>query len=237
MKSINPNKICYPIKLGLILSISLFSCTEDNPEPAAPNEPAAFVSLYHSAPDTDGLNVVVSTGQINNDPFQFQQYSDYLNFIPGERNIKFVASDIGVVALIDTTFNFNAFQNYSLFVANTFENLEAILIEDQFPIPIEGNAMVRFIHMSPDAPNIQLIANEDELFSSTGFKDASEFRPVPARMTTFELIDTEKGTRKLLLDDLRLFNRGYYNILLSGFDSPPAGNESELTVTPIRLRN
>ncbi|XOV94619.1 MAG: DUF4397 domain-containing protein [Bacteroidota bacterium] len=223
------------IILGLAVSVILFltSCVDDQdvPEPIE----HAHVSIYHGSPDLEGINIRVSTGQINETPFEYDDYFPYLNFFPGERYMKFIESDLDVVTLIDTTFTFEIDHNYSVFVANTASNLEAVLIEDIFPASIAGKAMVRFIHMSPDAPAVNVLANEDELFGTTIFTEGSEFLPIDAGRTTFEFIEEALFNTVIQLPEVQLTSGGYYNIILSGFDNPPAGNTNELKVDVVRL--
>ncbi len=234
-KMINKSYRQGSIVLGLAVAILLFltSCMDDQDTPAPIEH--AHVSLYHTSPDTEGIDIRVSTGQINNEPFEFKDYSFYLNFYPGKRNMKFIEANTGVIALIDTTFTFEIDHNYTVFVANTSNNLEAVLFEDDFPDKVDGKAMVRFIHMSPDAPAVKVLADEDELFDATGFKSGSEFAAVDAGRVTFEFMEANLFNTVIQLPEVQLTDGAYYNILLTGFDTPPAGNTHDLSVDVIRL--
>ncbi len=222
------------IVLGLAITVILFLTSCDEMDEPTPIE-VAHVSIYHGSPDTDGLDIRVSTGQINNDPFKFRDFSNYLNFYPGNRNMKFIEANTGVVALVDTTFTFEIGESYSVLLANTANNLEAVMIEDSFPDAISGKAMVRFIHLSPDVPAVKVLADEDELFGAESFKNGSEFKPVDAGRVTFEFLEEDGQNTVLQVPNVELLGRRYYNIILTGFDSPPAGNTHELSADIIRL--
>ena len=222
------------IVLGLTVTVILFltSCNDmDEPTPIE----VAHVSIYHGSPDTDGLDIRVSTGQINNDPFKFRDFSNYLNFYPGNRNMKFINSNAGVVAMVDTTFTFEVGESYSVLIANKASNLEAVMIEDSFPEAISGKAMVRFIHLSPDVPAVRVLADEDDLFDAEDFKSSSDFKPVDAGRVSFEFIAEDGQNTVLQVPNVELMSRRYYNIILTGFDTPPAGNTHELSADIIRL--
>ena len=222
------------IVLGLAVTVILFLTSCDEMDEPTPIE-VAHVSIYHGSPDTDGLDIRVSTGQINNDPFEFRDFSNYLNFYPGNRNMKFIKSNAGVVALVDTTFTFEVGESYSVLLANTANNLEAVMVQDSFPDAISGKAMVRFIHLSPDVPAVRVLADEDDLFASENFKSSSDFKPVDAGRVSFEFVAEDGQNTVLQVPNVELLSRRYYNIILTGFDTPPTGNTHELSADIIRL--
>lgn len=226
----------YQLKLMLLavgISGMFLSCSQEDELPT-PVE-VAYVSIYHGSPDTEGIDIKVSTGQVNDSPFMFKDYSSYLNFYTGDRNMKFIDATTGVLTLVDTTFTFTEDKSYSIFVANTASNLEAVLLEDSFPNEITGKAMVRFVQLSPDVDQIDVVADEEDLFSLTDFKNGTEFKPVDAGRITFEFKETAGENVVLTASNVELLSRNYYTIVLNGFNNPPSGNTHDLSADFIRL--
>jgi hypothetical protein len=59
--------------------------------------------------------------------------------------------------VLDTTFTFETAAAYSLFYVNEYARiLQALLVEDEVVSLSSGEAAVRFVHLSPDSPEVDL---------------------------------------------------------------------------------
>ncbi len=223
------------VLISVLASSLLFVSCEDDAEDLPEPIDAAYVSIYHGAPDTNGINVLVSTGQINNTPYKFKDFTNYLRFFPGDRNMKFIDAITGVVTLVDTTFTFVEYESYSIFLANTLKSLEAVIIEDKFPLSVADKAMVRFIQLSPDAAEMDVVVDEFDLFYLIDFKEGSEFKPVDTGKSTFVFKQSVGENTLITAVDVELQSQQYYTIIMNGYKTPPAGNANSLNVEFIRL--
>jgi hypothetical protein len=216
------------VLFSIALIVLLVSCNDDEDYVNEPIE-VAYVSVYHASPDAPAFDIVVDDRVINTWPFDYSSYSGYLNFFTGNRNIQFNAVNADN-ALIDTTFNFEQGKAYSLFAINRVSGLEALLVVDSAAAPPEGKAMVRFVHLSPDAPAFD-IAIEGEtapLFAGRSFRGATAFKEVEAGTRAFEVKnDTEVV---LATEQLEIRAGRYYTIIVRGFAVPPQGNTNVLSV-------
>jgi hypothetical protein len=207
------------------------SCMND--DDAYVNQPAevAYVSIYNAVPDAPELDIVVDNRVINVNPFDYASYSGYLNFYTGNRNIKFNAANANN-ALIDTTFNFQDGKAYSLFAINRLSDMEALLVVDSSGVPAQGTAMVRFVHLSPDAPafNVSIPGDSVSLFHEKSFKDATQFTELQAGTYSFEVSDAADQNVDLVADDVTIRPGRYYTIFVSGFANPPQGNTNTLSL-------
>jgi hypothetical protein len=207
------------------------SCMND--DDAYVNQPAevAYVSIYNAVPDAPELDIVVDNRVINVNPFDYASYSGYLNFYTGNRNIKFNAANANN-ALIDTTFNFQDGKAYSLFAINRLSDMEALLVVDSSGVPAQGNAMVRFVHLSPDAPafNVSIPGDSVSLFHEKSFKDATQFTELQAGTYSFEVSDAADQNVDLVADDVTIRPGRYYTIVVRGFANPPQGNTNTLSL-------
>ena len=150
------------ILFSLALLFLLASCMDDDDNFVNQPVDVAYVSIYHAAPEAPQLDVVVDGRVINNRPFDYTSHSGYLNFLTGNREFRFHAAS-AANAVIDTTFNFEDGKAYSVFAINRSpEKLEALLVTDSAAAPASGKAMVRFVHLSPDAPAFNLGINGEE---------------------------------------------------------------------------
>jgi hypothetical protein len=204
-----------------------------NDDDAYVNQPAevAYVSIYNAVPDAPELDIVVDNRVINANPFDYASYSGYLNFYTGNRSIKFNAVNANN-ALIDTTFNFQDGKAYSLFAINRLSDIEALLVIDSAGVPAQGSAMVRFVHLSPDAPafNVSIAGDSVNLFNEKSFKDATQFSELQGGTYSFEVTGAGDQNVDLLANDVTIRPGRYYTIVVRGFANPPQGNTNTLSL-------
>lgn len=213
---------------SLAFMVLLVSCMNDEDGLATEPVEVAYVSIYHASPDAPDFDIVVDGRVINNSPFEFSDYSGYLNFYTGNRNIRFNSLNASN-ALIDTTFNLEEGRAYSLFAINRLSDIEALLVVDSAAAPAQGKSMVRFVHLSPDAPafGVSLQGHQGQLFGSMSFKQASEFREVDAKTYTFNITG---GDVVLSTEEVTLHPGMFYTVVVRGFANPPQGNPHILSV-------
>lgn len=213
-----------------VFSVSLTSCLNDEgevPEPAA----AAYVALYHGSPDAPDFDILIDNQRINSQPYKYNSYSDYLTFYTGSRKIKFTPVN-AANAFIDTTLTFKENKLYSLFAINRLQDIELLVVQDSVMTPGTGKANMRIIHLSPDAPAVDIATtgtSSTTVATNLKFKDNTLFKDVATGNQTFQV--KKAGTNEVLLtiSDLALESGKSYSLLLRGFKTPPAGNTNLLS--------
>lgn len=226
---LNVSKTALMILCNLSLIAVLSGCDDDDDNNIAPIE-VAYVSLYNASPNSPDLDVVVDNRLINVYPLDYSDYTGYLRFFTGERNIKFTPYSANNV-IVDTVFNLEPHNAYSIFITDTYESAEALLLKDNTDAPAEGNAKLRFINLSPDAPGVNLTAGgeSEPFFDDISFKESTEFKEVEAVAYDFTIASTNGEQVLLDVPDINLQPGWYYTLLVRGFETPPAGNQNILS--------
>jgi hypothetical protein len=133
--------------------------------------------------------------------------------------------------LVDTTFNVADGKSYSLFVIDRLSSIEPLIVRDSAASPAAGNAMVRFVNLSPDAASINVTDGEgNALFQNAAFKSVAAFKETSEGEYSFAVKDAVSGGQLLTADDIQLAAGRYYTIILRGFANPPAGNTNVLSL-------
>ena len=217
---------------SMALLVLLVSCLDDDDGVVREPVEVAYVSIYHAAPDAPDLDIVVDGRVINRNPFDYTSYSGYLNFFTGSRDIEFKAENADN-ALVDTTFNFEDGKAYSLFAVDKLPEVEALLVVDSASTPAEGKAMVRFVHLSPDAPAFDISTGDAEaapLFAGKGFKEATVYQEIDANTYSFDVKNAGGSEVILSAEGVEILPGRYYTIITRGFVNPPAGNNNVLSI-------
>jgi hypothetical protein len=216
-----------------LCAVVMLGCDLDDDDKTV-NIPVAYVSLYQASPNAPNLDIVVDNRVININTFAYADYTGYLRFFTGERNIKFRPAAASSVA-IDTTFSLEANNAYSIFVVDDYDDAQALLLKDNTETPASGKAKVRFVNLSPDVQPVNLTATgiEANTFNDIPFQESSDFKEVTAAQYDF-LVQANSGQQTLLnIPDITLQPGWYYTILVRGYATPPVGNTNVLSAQVI----
>lgn len=213
----------------LFAAVFLTGCLNDdaNPQPAQ----FAYVSIYHASPDADDLDILIGNDayRINNAPFAYGDYTNYLSFHPGDRQFKFSESGDNQNILVDTTLTIENHKSYTIFIADSLSNIGALVLTDSSDTPGDGKSMIRFVHLSPDTPELEVLADDEELFAEQVFKGGTAFKGIEAGTITFKFRSINNEDILLTTPDTQLQAGKFYTMILKGFSNPPPGNSNEIS--------
>jgi hypothetical protein len=176
----------------------------------------ASVLVVHGSPDAPGVDLLVDGLVVNSSAFEFPNNTGYLSVGAGDRNIKVNASGTDIT-VINATLNFDAYADYSVFAVDVLANISPLVIVDDLTSPASGNAHVRFLHLSPDAPAVDITLTDGTIvFGDYEFKEYSAFMPLPAG--TYDLQVRAAGTDVVVLDlpGITLQNGMIYSVFAKG---------------------
>lgn len=212
-----------------LLTFSLSSCLDndnDVPEPV----PVSYVSFYHGAPDAPAIDIRLNDQKINQQPFQYKTYSNYVTLSPGSKRIKFNPLN-SEVSYVDTALTFREDKAYSLFFVDKVNQADILVLQDSLVAPAPGKARVRFLNLSPDASSVDLVSTGTSaatLFGDVSFKENIEFQDVNSGIYTFQVKSTGSGEVLLPVSNIDLAANKIYTFVFRGFKTPPAGNNNGL---------
>lgn len=195
MKSLK-NLLFLPILAIGMLAFTGCSDDENNmvtPTPAT----TAKVLVTHASPDAPGVDLLVDN-TVAGTNLTFPNSTGYLDVNSGTRNIKVNVSGTSTTA-IQANLTLDANKNYSVFAVNNVASIEPLVLVDDLTAPASGKAHVRFIHLSPNAPAVDITTNTGAIvFGNYTFKQASAFTPLDAG--TYNLQVRLAGTSTVVLD-------------------------------------
>jgi hypothetical protein len=214
--------------LAVLPAMVLTSCDDDDDDDTIPVVETANVMVVHASPDAPGVDLLVDDARVNTAALTFPNNTGYLEVPAGDRNVKVNAAGT-TTTVIDADLDLEANENYSVFAVNTLSNIEPLVLEDDLTAPASGRAHVRFVHLSPDAPAVDVaVTGGPVLFSGTEFKEAEDFAPVTAG--SYDLEVRLAGTEDVVLTvpNVNLASGRIYTIFARGFVTPPANNQNAL---------
>jgi hypothetical protein len=130
------------------------------------SEPA-MVRVAHMSPDAPNVDVYVDDSAVLEDvPFGAQ--SDYLEVGGGEHQVKITAAGDESVVVYDEPVTVEAGTPYTVVAAGEISEgadqaFSPLVLEDDNSTPADGNARLRAVHVSPDAPNVDITASDGDV--------------------------------------------------------------------------
>jgi hypothetical protein len=231
----NPHKF-FSSKIAVAFALTAllftFGCLDDddNDDNTMFDGPLALVSLYNASPNSPGLDIEVDGNQINFNSFDYADYSGYLRFFTGTRDLRLTPHSANN-SVFDTTVVFEEDKVYSIFVADEYDDISLLILNDNDEPASTGKAKVRLVNLSPDAGTLDLTVDGDADIVANGlsFKDASEFKEIDEDSYNFVVRDASNDEILLNLPDVDLRAGYFYTIIVRGYETPPNGNSNFLS--------
>ena len=174
------------------------------------------VKVAHASPDAPAVDLYIN-GELAGSGLSFPAFTEYLKINSGTSNVKVTAAGTQA-AVIEGDIRFNAYKNYSIYAVDQAANIAPLIIEDNLEAPAAGKAHVRFLHLSPDAPAVDItLPDGTVIFGNMKFKEYSEFTPLNAGMYDLQVRLAGTSTVVLELNGVNLQGGNIYSVFAKGF--------------------
>lgn len=201
------------IALGLVSALTLSSCGDDSP--TAPTVRARVMAV-HASPDAPAVDLLVDN-VVAGTNLAYPNNTPYLQVKAGTRNIKVNVAGTSTT-VINADLPLTAGSYYTVFATDAVANIAPLVLADDLTTPAAGKAHVRFVHLSPDAPAVDVaVTSGPVLFANTAFKAYSAFTPVDAGTYDLEVRLAGTGTVVLPLPGITLTAGKIYTVWAKGF--------------------
>jgi hypothetical protein len=207
-----------------LLSVLLSSCLKNKNDYYAP--PVAYVSFVQASPDEPALDFYLNNNKVNSVPLIYGENIDYFRAYTGTRTVN-IYNQGSMSKIFSDTIHLNQDVAYSLFLANTAAHPEIVLLTDSLSRPASGQASIRFVNLSPDAPAVDLAVKDSvALVSNKAYKGSSSFLPVQGNKSyTFEVRQHGTSTVLATLANVTLNTGVVYTIWFHGLASSSNTND------------
>lgn len=176
----------------------------------------AMVRVVHASPDAPAVDVWVN-GNVAFSNAPFRGITAYAALDPASYNVQVSPTGATTPIVIDATLDLAANTDYTVVAVGKLADIEPLVLVDNNGLPAAGNAHVRFVHASPDAPAVDIaVKNGPVLFSNVPFKGVGDYLPVD--VGTYDLEVRLAGTTTVALEvpGVALSDQTVYTIFAMG---------------------
>lgn len=156
----------------------------------------ARLRAVHASPDAPSVDILVDNAIVASS-VAFKGVLDYTDVPAGDRNIKVNLTGTPT-SVIDATVPLAGGTDYTVLAVNFAASIEPLLLDDNTTTPTPGNAKVRVVHASPDAPNVDVLVDDTIVLTNVAFKEFSDYLEVPAGDRNFKV--NAAGTALTVID-------------------------------------
>jgi len=218
----------YLLSAILILGLASAGCSDDDNNPAT-SQTTSKVRVAHLSPDAPAVDVWVDGAKVlTNVPFK--AVSNYLDVSSGMHNVKVTPAGAATPVVIDANLDLAAKTAYTVAATGLIgqNDLAPIVLVDNLTT-VNGSAQVRFVHTSPDAPEVDVaVVSGPTPFDNVIFRESSGYISVGAGTYNLSVKIAANGAEALRVNDQALSAGANYTIFAVGL----AGNGT-LTALPV----
>ena len=169
------NKLRFPLlAVGILSTVALTGCGSDDNNPLTPVAPARVMAV-HASPDAPAVDLIVD-GAVAGTGLAFPNNTTYLEVAAGTRNVKVNVAGTSTT-VINASLPVTSGSSYTVFASDVVASISPVVLTDDLTAPAAGNAHVRFVHLSPDAPAVDIaVQGGPVLFANKAFKEYTPFK-------------------------------------------------------------
>lgn len=209
-----PDKRTFFSIFSVVCTLLTTSCLLDPEAPSLPQ--AAYVSIYQGAPDAPDLDIYANPNRVNSQPLKYTDILAYSAFYPGNRTFQITGYN-SPAALLEKRYRLEADSVYSLYVFQRNENLDLLMVKDNWKKPSREKFQLRIVNLSEDAGELFLKSegSSEPLLTKTSFGLSSEFIQLPADTYRFQ-ITSQEGKALVASGSLDLKSMKIYTLIIRG---------------------
>jgi hypothetical protein len=205
-------KRLFAVAAVLVLSLALATS-------AMAADGMARARVIHASPDAPAVDVWVN-GSVAIPNLSFPNATDYVDFAPETYKIQVSPAGATEPIVIDADLTLDADTDYSVAAVGLLADIEPLVLVDNNSAPAAGKAHVRFVHLSPDAPAVDIaVTGGPVLFSNIPFKGVGDYLPVDAGTYDLEARLAGTDTVALSVPGVKLDAGSVYTIWAMGLAS------------------
>ncbi len=178
----------------------------------------ANVLVTHASPNAPGVDLLVDNSKQNSTALTHPNNTGYLQVESGPHNIKVNVTGTSTT-VIEADLTLAKDMSYSVFAVDSVSKISALVLTDDLTAPAAGKAHVRFIHLSPNAPavDIAVASSGTVVFGNKAFKEYTAFTPLDAGTYNLDVRVAGTSTVALVLPAITLEAGKIYTVFAKGF--------------------
>lgn len=169
------------------------------------NKEYSLVRFLHAVPEGEEVDIY-----INDVPFykglEFTEFSPYVYVPQGNYTVTIYLEDTQENPIVNEKIDVNVNQLVTIAITGEIGDIKLLPIVEETEVVSGSNAKVRVVHLSPNAPAVNIAADNQELFADVKYRDVTPYMAIPAKEYTVNV--EEARTNRLMRQNQVTINPG-----------------------------
>ncbi|MFT5875758.1 MAG: hypothetical protein ACI8WT_004755 [Clostridium sp.] len=176
----------------------------------------SYIRVFHASPNAPAVDVYAN-GNLIVKHLAYKKLSQYLPVPSGNYNIKVYPSGQMTNPVINTNVYIPENTVTNIAAIGVLPNISLFPIQEPITAQTSGKACVRFIHLSPNAPAVDIkLTDGTTVFNNVAYKGITNYVNVPEGTYTFKVSPTGTDNVVLTVPNIKLSADNYYTIYALG---------------------
>ncbi|MDU4934387.1 MAG: DUF4397 domain-containing protein [Peptostreptococcaceae bacterium] len=169
------------------------------------NKEYSLVRFLHAVPEGEEVDIY-----INNVPFykglEFTEFSPYVYVPQGNYTVTIYLEDTQENPIVNEKIDVNVNELVTIAITGESGDIKLLSIVEETEVVSGSNAKVRVVHLSPNAPAVNIVADNQELFANVKYRDVTPYIAIPAKEYTVNV--EEARTNRIIRQNQVTINPG-----------------------------
>jgi hypothetical protein len=180
----------------------------------------ANLRVAHLSPDAPSVDIYVDGSPVVGlQGVSYRAVSGYLSIPAATHNVKVYVAGTTTAPVIDANLTLNPGASYTVAATGLVGqgDLSPVVLMDDRAGTTAGKTLVRFVHLSPDAPNVDVkVQDGPTIFNNVGFRGAEGYDEVGSGSYDLEVRLTVGGALALAVPGVDLMAGQSYTVFAAG---------------------
>ena len=155
---------------------------------------SSLVRVFHAAPQAPNVDVYVNDQMVISN-LAFGDFTRYVYLDEGEYNVSVYLAGQKDRPVINQMVDVPSQQIFTIAATGNLDNLGLLVIPDKVSkSPSQNYSSVRVIHLSPNAPGVDILVDGDTLFEDISFGEGTDYVDLnPGTYNVNVVLNTDKS--------------------------------------------
>ena len=155
---------------------------------------SSLVRVFHAAPQAPNVDVYVNDQMVFSN-LAFGDFTRYVYLDEGEYNVSVYLAGQKDRPVINQMVDMPSQQIFTIAATGNLDNLGLLVIPDKVSkSPSQNYSSVRVIHLSPNAPGVDILVDGDTLFEDISFGEGTDYVDLnPGTYNVNVVLNTDKS--------------------------------------------
>lgn len=155
---------------------------------------SSLVRVFHAAPQAPNVDVYVNDQMVFSN-LAFGDFTRYVYLDEGEYNVSVYLAGQKDRPVINQMVDVPSQQIFTIAATGNLDNLGLLVIPDKISkSPSQNYSSVRVIHLSPNAPGVDILVDGDTLFEDISFGEGTDYVDLnPGTYNVNVVLNTDKS--------------------------------------------